>query len=626
MNNAKLRKIIPISIVGLLSFLTACGGKEEPKPSFYDTIYKEDKTLRKAPSADSDLFKASDYYRLSSSYWRYVAKEGGALLTIDKKEGKTSWNGCEFNANVLSIKEKTIGYLYKSPRSGEAHIKGNLKSVNGSKNPSTLTIVSPSGETLYEKNVAESDFDGVYFDVPVTLNNNDEVAILVTSKEGKVSINPRVEFEGYKEVLYQKPDWGFYGDVHPFYHNGRMYMYNLEGHLETPEDERLTWRLHVSDDLFNYRETDYEVFDFVKNHYNATLDVYESLFDKVTFPYGSRDMFLFFDSIAQRYVYFGLCYYQDMSSCLGYRISDDDTGMKWSGPMKSMKDYAFANDPECNQAMLINNRWYLLTSLWGESIHSVGKMTYYIGEEGKAFMENDWANAERHELDGEDLCAGQLVDVGENHFQLYGWIPKTSYNNDQEIYFNGTRDHGLWGGNINIPREVYAAPNGELRSKLDERASSILGRGSLIDVNQSISGSLDLESELPSRAYITTKLKLNGASKASLLLTAANKHYKVTLSEEGNMATMQIGCAEDTGHPIASKTSFVKNENGEYDIKLIADHSQFEFFVNDEHTLTARTSMFANTFKFGFESDGSATTWSNTKIQKLAHQDDVYDN
>lgn len=619
----KSNKIFLILILPLL--LPSCTKNTIPTPGDFDwnDVYKEDASLEVVPTNESTYFKAShDYARNTHLYWdyAYVSSDGIVPMTDEK------YNGSYFDKDKMFVSQDGLARVFTCPKDGTVSLKGKIYSIEGAKGEAALDILVGSDSLKLNKSIKEDDAVGYYFNTSATVKTGDKIYFVVKGNNAFVSVNPIVDYSEDKELLYQVPDWNFYGDVHPFYHEGTMYMYNLEGYLQYPEgQQRLTWRLHTSNDMFNYKEVDYEVFDFVKNHYNESLYVYKALFDNVTYPYGSRDMFLFFDHLANKYVYFGLCYHQDMSSCLGARQSDDETGTNWSGSMYSIKEFAQANDPECNQAVFIGNRWYLITSIWGESIHSVGKPTYYIGKPNVPFLENDWEHAKRYELDGEDLCAAQLVDVG-GRYLMYGWIPKTSYGNDEEVYFNGQRIHGLWGGNINQPHEVYQLENGELRCRMDEKLSSLLNRGKLVPTISGISGSKDFADELPSRSYITAEISMNNDNKAGLLLKSNDKTYKVLLAKEDGGMYLSIGCDEDVGHPIASKIKINATRDNHYHLKLIVDHSIFEAFVNDEYALTARTSLFNNSFYLSTYAHNSKATFSNIDICKLANQLDIYDN
>lgn len=616
-------------MIGLLLMLCCICGCTEEVPNedtaFWEKFYQPVDSGPVTVSEDAVCFKASDgyngYKEQGKNGWYYYQYDGSYTeLTYD--ENAQAWANA--SVSLCGRKMTATNGVYAARgfcavKDGKATICGNISAPYSE---GASFAIYRNEELIYPaegRQVLEAgDLDGYYFSAEVTLTVGDMIYFVV---EGQADCNPTVYYGDREEILYQVPDWNFYGDVHPFYYNGKMYMYNLQGYLEDVGNERYMWCLHTSTDMFNYTEEDYYVPPYVQNHYNSTLTVYESIFDKETFPYGSRDMFLFFDEGAQKYIYIGLCYYEDRSSCLGVRVSDDETGMTWSEPMYSLRDYDYACDPECTQALYINDRWYIITSVWGQSIHSVGRPTYYIGDKGKDFLENDWANKEPHYLDGEDLCAAQLVNVGDGHWLMYGWIPKTSYTNTEEVYFNGERDHGLWGGNINVAREVYQNADGTLSTRLDSQMRQLLSRGKLFteetpETGVSL-GSFD-------RSYITFHAEVGDAERVSYTMKSAGKTYYISLEQRKDGGYMSISCPDDTGHQVASEQYIGKTIQGNHNFRILVDHSIVEFYLDDAYSLSARISMFEGNYDASLTVNGGAKL-TDLKIHKLAYQEDVYD-
>ncbi len=628
-----MKKLISIllAVCSLASITAGCVPSEnvnntDTPTNFWNDFYKQKEKKVTVPES-AEYTKASYGYTDSAvqgfNRWYYYSYDGSRYseLTYDTTGNKWTDENTEIGGKLMRSGANSLAVRgFKSTITGVATICGNIATTNGAEFSVFVndTQIYPSEGTL---SVSAEYSDGIYFEVETELKKGDFVYFRV---DGEAECNPTVRYGEYEEILYQVPDWNFYGDVHPFYHDGTMYMYNLQAYLEDVGNERYLWCLHTSTDMFNYEETDYYVPPFVQNHYNSTLEVYESIFDKQTFPYGSRDMFLFFDEGAQRYIYFGLCYYKDKSSCLGCRVSDDETGMKWSQPMFPLRDFPVACDPECSQALYINDRWYIVTSIWGQSIHSVGRPTYYIGDKGKNFLENDWSDKQPHYLDGEDLCAAQLVDVGSGKWLMYGWIPKTSYTNTEEIYFDGTRDHGLWGGNINVAREVYQNGDGTLSTRIDGRMGELLSRGALYANKSPV-----INSKLGDfgRSYVKFDFEVQNAvtgTKVGYLMKAEEKSYYVTLEQRSDGAYMSVTCPQDTGHPVASQMRIGDTVNGKHNVRIIVDRSVTEFFLDGKFSLTARTSMFGGNYEGYLTADGNVS-FSNLEIDKLAHIKDVYD-
>lgn len=621
----KIIKGILLAIVNIVSLtLVSCHNNSNipsiTEEEFFENFYHKEEQEDRYVLSDEQVIKASYGYHKNDEQgynnWFYHQKNKDGYSMLSYNPGKLLWEGDNAIIKEDLMEGTNVTRTYVIPKEGTITIKGKITSLI----EKSSLVIYKNNEQIFPKDedYQIDDFeDGYYIETSIEILENEQIHFVIN---GKVSFNPIISYTD-EEVLYQVPDWGFYGDVHPFYYDGIMYMYNLQGYLENPDNERLLWCLHESKDMFHYREIDYQVFDFVKNHYNATIDVYESIFDKETFQWGSRDMFLFYDHIAKKYVYFGLCYYRDRSSCLGVRVSDDQEGMSWSTPMTSLRDFPIENDPECSQAMFINNRWYIFTSIWGESIHSVGRPMYLIGDEGKAFMDNDWSKKEMHYLDGEDLCAYQLVDIG-GRYLMYGWIPKTSYTNTEEIYFNGERDHGLWGGNINMAREVYPNSDGTLSTKLDPKMKSLLNRG-LCYQNNSLTPNTNISNTFK-RSFVNFEVSMNNASQFSYVLNSQGKQYLITLEKISSGVYLTISCSQDKGHPLASMLRIGDRLQDKYKFDLIIDKSILEVFVNDQFCLTARTSMFDVNHTVSFSSDGNAVI-ENLKINKLASLIDVYD-
>lgn len=629
-----MKKIGMLMMFGILVFgLISCDVPEnEEIPEydvFWESFYKSNTIKEKyAIPLDADTTKASYGYTLNDSQghnnWYYLyANDLESTLQYEESISGFKNENVEIVNDEMKANDGIAVRGYKVSKPGKITICGNVSNVsdvNASfeiyKNDQKIYPID--GSLIIEAN----DTVGYYYEIETEVNNDDVIYFALL--EGHIKCNPTISYVKINEILYQTPSWNFWGDVHPFYYNGKMYMYTLEGYLENPGNERYMWHLYTSTDMFTYEEEDYEVFPYVKNHYNDSLYVYESIFDKMTFPYGSRDMFLFYDEGAKKYIYFGLCYYEDMSSCLGVRVSDDETGVTWSTPMYSLRDFNFACDPECSQALYINDRWYIITSIWGQSIHSVGRPAYLIGDKGKNFLENDWSKKEFHYLDGEDLCAYNMVEVGAGHYLMYGWIPKTSYSNTEEVYFNGTRDHGLWGGNINVPREVYQNSDGTLSTRLDNQIVKLLNRGKIYYSDEITTKNGFVELGQFDRTYVEFDVEVNNSKYISYNLTSDGKNYEIRLTEETDGIYLSIVNLSDKGHKIASSMKIGNKLLDEYNFKILIDHSIFEVHVNDKYSLSARTSMFSGVHTSSLYSDNTAV-FKNITVGKLAHQGDIYD-
>ena len=111
-----------------------------------------------------------------------------------------------------------------------------------------------------------------------------------------------------------------------------------------------------------------------------------------------------------------------------------------------MVNFTGRGDAECPQIKKIGNRWYLLSSPSGTgTMGNVGRMCYRVGPEKTLPQNVDWNNLEERYINGQDLHAAQLVQVGDKYY-VYGWL-------------NYKYNTSVWGGYLNTPVEVYQGDN-----------------------------------------------------------------------------------------------------------------------------------------------------------------------
>ncbi len=108
--------------------------------------------------------------------------------------------------------------------------------------------------------------------------------------------------------------------------------------------------------------------------------------------------------------------------------------------------------------MKIGNRWYVFVSVAYNTVHQVGPLQYWTGDDGVDCLDVDWGGKEISFLDGEDLCAARPVQVGEKVY-MWGWIPA--------VY--DSMPWSPWGGYLNLPREVVARSDGSLGGRHSTR-------------------------------------------------------------------------------------------------------------------------------------------------------------
>ncbi len=259
--------------------------------------------------------------------------------------------------------------------------------------------------------------------------------------------------------------------------------------------------------------------------------------------------------------------------------------------------------------------------MWGESAHNVGRFRYYIGDVGKGIDEQDWLDKQDYFLDGEDLCAAQAVDVG-GKYLMYGWIVKCY----EDAYFPKVTDNGLWGGTMNLPREIYQCDDGTLGLRVPEEVKSLMKKGVIAKADDGTlnDGAFKLIEKSFGSAYISFEANIAETKNTVLTLTSGNKNYDITFSVGGGKTDITIGCRSDLTHPVASYYT-VDNELQHISADIIVEGNVIEMFINDRYALSARTSMFSGiTDGVTFSSDGKCTL-KNFTVNKLANRYDIYD-
>lgn len=295
-------------------------------------------------------------------------------------------------------------------------------------------------------------------------------------------------------MLHFRPKQWHIGDVHPFYHDGKTYVYYLIPNGTLRCDACFTNPDHVvckhgsvavTQDYIQWEEYPLEravlnVLPWEKGFLSCyasgvvckSQDLlhwedeksYNCQPDAIYFPGGSRDHSVFYDSDMDALRDTATTYHTNEHNGCGKGM---DCGILISTPLQEQPCQQrmllhFPNpdrtlfeclEPECSQMIRMNNRWVLLSSLARQSIHWVGAPSFWIGKPNATIDEQDWNTIHPVQLDGEDLCAAQMCKRGEN-WLIFGWIP---------LNYCGQE----WGGDLNLPREVYMMEDGRLGSRLD---------------------------------------------------------------------------------------------------------------------------------------------------------------
>ena len=625
---------ISTSIVCLSLLLVCCKNKNESNDvehsgttedyAFWKDFYKPN--MEKVNVDDNANYtKASfGYYdndQQGFNNWFYLQEKNGTQspLSFDGNKKGFSGDGVQIINEVMKGDSASAIRKFAITKSGEVTICGKIATLE---NTTCEFSIFKNDEKIYPDNGTLSlnnDTQGIYYSIKANVVSGDNLYFKVN---GAAKCNPSIIYGEQQEILYHLPSWNFYGDVHPFYHQGKMYMYALEAYLENVGAENIQWHLLTSTDMFNYEEEPMMDYDFLTDHCIHARRIRKDTVTEELYPYGARDACMCFDESIQKWIFTILGYNQDMSSYLTCLVSDDESDKNWSGPRINLIEFPKSHDPECSQIFKIKDRWYILTSEWGNSIHSVGRPQYYIGDAGKDFLAVDWSSKEPHYLDGEDMCAANLCAVDKDKYVIYGWIPKTSYGNNEPVYFDGTRDHGLWGGEINVNREILQNEDGTLTTRLDSRITELLDRGKIYESKTPV---INQEFGEFNRSFVQFDADVKEDCRFGYALTTdEGKTYEIRINAKKSGVYMQIYCKEDTGHPLASEMLVGKELMGVHNFKIIIDHSICEFFLDDEYALSARTSLFDGVHRSKLFATGNVE-FSNLTISKLANQLDVYD-
>lgn len=559
--------------------------------------------------------------------WYYGCTTNGEYREAEYLTDAWRCDGAVLNRSYLtSTANACATRKYVNPyESGAVTVSGTLK---GDGIAGHVTLYAFLGEhRLCEVSVDTTDTVGIYYEFSCDLLCGDEL-YFVLQGDGTAQVEPLICYGSDEARLHAQNDTGYFGDLIPVYNpdDRKMYMYYMTGDVSDLAHPVVEMHLAVSDDLFRFVETEYEIKPFVDRAVNLRFfkKSYQEIFDFGTFPNGYRDMYILFDRQINRWRYVALCYYErsGMIKCaLGTGISDDETGDSWTTPIKVLQNYPLFKQPECPCAAYIGDRWYIFCSLWGESIHNVGRLRYYVGDPGKTIDEQDWTTKQAHYLDGEDLCAAQIVDIG-GKYLMYGWIVKCY----EDQYFPKVIDNGLWGGDMNLPREVYQTDDGLLALRMPEYIKNmckkgVVKRGEDVTVN---GDSKRIAEGGFGSSFISGKLDFAGSDRTAVVLRSDGKEYEIRFCRENGKVTMYIGCDADLTHPVASFY-----ETGEaltsINLDIIVEGNTLEVFVNDQYALSARTSMFSGKFQsIELRSEGTARA-HDFMVHKLANCYNVFD-
>lgn len=659
---------------------TACkqDEKEEetpvtPEKLTYADLYKTEEKMS-APIMGAALYKASYGYTLSQEQgyncFRYEYLKDGAYTAMTYADEAWQGGGAKMSGGTMTPSADAAAVrTFLSPVSGTAHVYGNPRLVSGTS--AHVTVLQ--GSTV----VAEYDVTdeyGIYHSHELTLQDG-EMLRFVVEGDGEVYWNPTVDFTRVQEVSLHHSVDGYYGDVHPFYDEktGDLYMYYLSTGMQTQNRvEQFASLLTVSDNFVQYKDTELKMDEtnppeqelyYALGVYVDKDGRYRSSYGKGSYAGGSvSDDLLVWENAAQPYVdeadgllkytwraYFDegvysgrdpdICYDAESGTyycvVMNYYTSGEAQGEKGLALYMAGEDGKFSTksvrlvdltgrgDPECPQLKKIGDRWYLFYSVYGTgTAGNVGYLTYRVGDVGVPPEEVDWNSKPEYALEGGDLHAAQVCQVGDMWY-MYGWINYRPHAN-------------VWGGYLNLAREVYQKPNGLLATRCDEYLASLLNMGRVADFGADNTQCTDMQEKdgvftssgsagkavlggTYGRSYITADIELPAsADYAGITLTENGTTYHVRVRRSGSGLSLSIdsgavGCSialED-----ASQTSFR--------LTVVADGPFIEAYLNDEYSLSSHTTL-TGSYTLGI-SGGTGAKIASASVFKLADYNNIFD-
>lgn len=583
--------------------------------------------------------KQTGTYRASHGYtkmakqgyngWYYLVKNSSYLpMTYDNQIGGWKSGGATIVEEKMCSAQSALAVRkFDVQESGSAVIYGNVKLMDSGFAELKVYI----NGTQIGMVVLDAETPSKYFELQKELFVGDEVYFELSN--GSISLNPVVTFENSQDLsVYHKTTFGkYYGDLFPYYDEGEEKLYNGFIWSDDCVNQGYTNALEVSENMLTFKnvpeENNYDIWQHYKNggrlHYIYNPANYV---DYSKYPVGVRDNMVYMDKENKRFLMIGGCYREfgnspdSWDSDLVIYASNDEIGFDWKKEGNLVFKGYQGNLPECPTLMKIGNRWYVFVSVSHKTVHQIGPLQYWTGDENVDCMDVNWLNKETKFLDGEDLCAARPIKVKDKVY-MWGWIPNK---------YNGV-PLAPWAGYMNLPREVIQREDGSLGARLDPALSEIVNFGNVYTLNEtnySVSagsgnyenGSLALnggEALLQrdlKRNFVNFTVDLSGAQSAGYLLRQNGKEYRVAVVKEGGKTFMKILSPNDNSHKV---NSVIEIGNTDVcNVKIVIDGNVMEFFVNDQYALTAITAMDGGVYDGCLFSDGNAK-FSNVKINKL---------
>lgn len=685
MKKKLLMLLLPAVMLFNLFIFVACNndnpeGPEvtEPEKITYEDLYSNE-AVKSEPITGAALYKASYGYTLSEvqgyNAFYYQNVKDGNYLDMVAEDGKWKGEGASMDDGMMTA-VTGVGAVrtFIAPADGKAHVYGNPYLADGT--TATVSVYLDGSEILRS---TVSDDTGIYHSDEITLKKGQALRFVVEG-DSTVYWNPTVDYTLAEETSLHHAVDGYYGDVHPFYDakTKKMYMYYLSTGMQSEQvTERFASLLSTSGNMVQYESTPLKMDEknppeqdlyFALGVYIDKDGNYRSSYGKGNYAGGSvstdlvtwsngaepyvdendgflkytfrayfdtdvtsgRDPDIFYDKESGKYYCVVMNYYTpgaaNGAKSLALYIAGEDG--RFSTKATKLVDFTGRGDPECPQLKKMGDTWYLFYSVYGTgTAGNVGCLSYRIGDPGVTPDKVDWNSKKEYTLDGGDLHAAQLCQVGDMWY-MYGWL-------------NYTPHASVWGGYLNLAREVYVKPDGTLGSRCDSYLTSLLNMGRVAEFganNTELSG-MSVEDGKFTATGSQATATLQGNYGRSLLFAHIDlplnaKRAGYTIKSNGYTYFVGVQRSIDKLYLIVSdnpdnytagcKVEILDANTTSFDLKIVADGNFIEAFVNDEYSVSANTRLGAN-YEFALSAFGSGAVISGAEVCKLADYYNIFD-
>jgi len=439
------------------------------------------------------------------------------------------------------------------------------------------------------------------------------------------------------------------GDLHPFYHGGKWYLFYLGPGFHS--------KLMTSVDLFHWepQRLSHEPINAVHRelapyyvlgvfwdeaadlfrtyhgwsagamlshtstnliHWNFAPNAYH-----IPPQYGhyssQRDPYVFWNAVEEQYWCVMTCqvegYDDTHNGAVGLASSPDL--QRWEG----RGDLYFPGnirEPEVPQVFHVGDYWYLLASI--HTGEAVGGPSYWISSSPNG----PWLVDPTGSLDGPNLSAANVGYDGQR-WLLFGWIPLTT-----------VEAHGryTWGGHMAFPREIYPLANGALGVRLEPDFGRRI-RGELLE-------EADLETARIIRGHWVQDSGLrysdsDGDGFVALLNSYERLDIDVVVMPGANNRRVGLRLADliDVGIDVIDACFYVAHRSKgssnpyamlhfgigaeRYELRVIVENDIVEMFVNNHYSLCARLPYDLGQMTVGLIASGGTATFHDVRRYHL---------